>query len=315
MSGFRILADVGGSNVRFSRSYAPGELSALRTYSAAEFPSFYDALGAYLDETGGPVGCSAVAMGVAGPVDDGAVELTNSPWTIEAARIETMMSAGGSVSLVNDLQAVALALPHLGAEDLSPIGEAKRDPAHGRTMLALNVGTGFGAAAAVWTGRRWIALAGESGHMTLGARSERELILFQDADSIEDRLSGRGVPALHAGLSALAGRPGEEEANCAEIFARAGADPLADELIALFSRLLGRVAGDLALAAAAWGGVYLCGGVVKGWAAAGGGAGFRDEFEAKGLMSRRMANVYSGVVIRSEVALFGLSHLPPADAM
>jgi len=35
--------------------------------------------------------------------------------------------------------------------------------------------------------------------------------------------------------------------------------------VALFSSLLGRIAGDLVLATGAWGGLYFCGGVLDSW--------------------------------------------------
>ena len=90
----------------------------------------------------------------------------------------------------------------------------------------------------------------------------------------------------------------------------ADTDTTASETLRVFSMLLGRVAGDLALATAAWGGVYLCGSVVNGWAAAGGTQRFRPAFEAKGPMRGFMEKVYSGILTRDDTPLLGLTHLP-----
>ncbi len=313
MTGWRLVADIGGSNVRFARSLSPRDISGKRVFQVTDFTSFHDALDAYLSTCGDAQACEGAAIGVAGPMDDGRTMLTNAPWTIEAASISTQL-AGAPVALVNDLQAVALALPYLDAKALAAIGDGKREPLLRRTMIAVNVGTGFGAASAIPAGAGWIANAGEPGHMTLGALSEAQLEMIENgARSIEDILSGRGVIALYNRIADRLGQAHTRDLMGAAIFSSAGHDRIAGETLREFSSLLGRIAGDLALAAAAWDGVYLCGGVVNGWAAAGGGRFFRTTFEDKGAMSARMKQVYAGVITHEDVGLLGLTYLPPTD--
>jgi glucokinase len=314
MTARRIVADVGGSNVRFALNPAVGALEELRSYHVRDYTTFYDALDVYLGDAGGVQGCNSVIVGVAGPIDGNSVHVTNSPWHIETARIEAMFGAGAKAGLVNDLEAVALALPHLGEDDVRPIGAAPRDPSRKKTMVAVNVGTGFGGATAIHTPHGWIANPGEPGHMTIGARTEEELALLAGEDTVEDYLSGRGLPGFYTRLCRQLGRPDPDDVACADIFALAGQDPAARRLVDIFSVILGRVVGDIVLAAAAWGGAYLCGSVVNGWLAAGGGGeGFRASFETKGAMTERMAGVYSGVITRTDTPLFGVSHLPFHD--
>jgi glucokinase len=307
MRGWRLVCDVGGSNVRFAR--CPGEhvLNEMRAYHGKDFPSFYEALQAYLDETGGAAECTGAAIGVAGPIDAGAVKLTNADWRIEAARVEAMLN-GAPTLLVNDLEAVALALPHMRADELSALGTAKRDAAERRTMLALNVGTGFGPATVIPIGGEWVSHPGEPGHMALGALDSDELERMGDARTVEDILSGHGVPLLFQTIARQSGRAEMAAMSSAEIFANAGQDELAAETLRAFSRFLGRIAGDLVLAGAAWGGVYLCGSVAIGWAEAGGGRYFRGPFEDKGPMTGRMRQIYSGILTRDDVGLLGLTH-------
>ncbi|WP_088343665.1 MULTISPECIES: ROK family protein [Rhodomicrobium] len=309
MRPWRLVADVGGSNVRFARSRAQHALSERRSYPLTDFDSFPDALAAFLDETGGAEGCSAAVVGVAGPVDGDKVKLTNAPWSLEAGEIAAML-AGAPARLINDLQAVALSLPYLEADELIPIGEAERKSAPRQTMLAVNVGTGFGGATVIPAGAGWVTNPGEPGHMRLGGCTALELELVQDAGCVEEVLSGRGVEPLYRRLAARAGVTGEPGVSGAKIFASASEHAVATETVRQFSALLGRVAGDLVLASAAWGGVYLCGSVVNGWAAAGGGALFRAPFEDKGPMRSRMETVYSGIIARDDAALIGLTYLP-----
>ena len=308
MTSWQLIADVGGSNARFAKSPGHHTLDARRDYRMKDFPSFYAVLDAFLAETGGPEGCTGGAIGAAGPVDDNKVQLTNSPCTIDAAEVSARLG-GVPVKLVNDLRAVALALPYLSGGELIPVGDAERDTAHRHTMLAINVGTGFGGASAIPVGSGWATNPGEPGHMALGALDTAQLELIEGARSVEDLLSGRGVVRLYNRIADQLGGPRADDPSGASIFASADRDRAAQETVRHFSALLGRIAGDLVLAMAAWGGVYFYGSVVKGWLASGGGQYFRAPFEDKGVMSERMKDVYSGLITHDNAALIGLTYL------
>jgi glucokinase len=305
VSGWRLVGDVGGSNARFARG-ADGTLRDRRTYSVRDYSTFHDALARYLADTGSMDGCHSAAIGLAGPVDGGRGKLTNAPWVIDEK--DAARQLGAPAVLVNDLQAVALALPHLAEEDLTPLGTATRASGERRTMLALNVGTGFGAAALVPAGSGWVACGCEPGHMALGAIDAEQLAVIEGIPTVEDLLSGRGVKALYA----LVARRHEVELRAewtgADVFRNAGQDAMAADTVRHFSLLLGRIAGDLVLATGAWGGVYLCGSVIDGWAEAADIGLFREQFERKGAMSNRMPGVYSGIIIPDDAPLIGLTH-------
>lgn len=309
MRPWRLVADVGGSNVRFARAHQQHALGERRSYALNGHASFGDALSTFLDETNGAEGCVSAAIGVAGPIDGDVVKVTNAPWTIKAGEVSAMLG-GAHARLVNDLEAVAMALPHLADDETAPIGSARRTEGVRQTMIAVNVGTGFGGATAIPTTAGWITNPGEPGHMTLGALDTGQLELLRDAGTVEELLSGRGVVRLYRCLADRMGSPADHTLDAGRIFSRAGEDATASETLRIFSILLGRVAGDLALAAAAWGGVYLCGSVVQGWAAAGGTERFRPAFEAKGPMRGFMEKLYTGILTRDDTALLGLTHLP-----
>jgi len=307
VSGWRLVSDVGGSNARFARA-AGGVLHDRRTYSVRDYPSFYDAFHRYLSETGGKEGCASAVVGIAGPIDDGRGKLTNAPWSADAREIARLLD-GAPSTVVNDLQAVALSLPYLAEQDVASLGMAVRANGGRRTMLALNVGTGFGAAALVPAGEGWIANGCEPGHMTLGAVDVEQLAVIEGIPTVEDLLSGRGVKELYARVARLKRAEPRQDWSGADIFRNAPMDAVAAETVRHFTLLLGRIAGDLALATGAWGGVYLCGSVVDGWAEVGDVAQFREAFEAKGPMSDRMPGVFSGIIIPDDAPLIGLAHL------
>jgi glucokinase len=304
---WRLVGDVGGTNARFARASA-GTIRNRRTFAVPEYVTFYDALSRYLNETGGAEGCTSVAIGVAGPVDGGYVKLTNAPWIIDAKEAGRLLG-GVPTELINDLQAAAAGLPYLQDRDLTNLGAARAQGAR-RAMLALNVGTGFGAASAAPSrGGGWTSCGCEPGHMSLGAINADELSVIEGFPSVEHLLSGRGVLALYSRLATRAGvNPGGVRSG-ADIFASTKTDPIAAETVNYFTLLLGRIAGDLALAAGAWGGVFLCGSVVQGWKAVADVSQFRAAFEAKSVMTDRMRSVYTGIIEIDDITLFGLTHL------
>ena len=310
----RLVADVGGTRSRFGVSDGPGRLSDVRVYETAARPSFAGTLAAYLADIGSDPAetwCREVHVAAAGPVDAGTVHLTNSTWQISATEISRAFG-GIPVVLFNDLEAVGLLLPHL-----TPAGTKRIGPGAGATpgaalvgnRIAVNVGTGFGAATAVRApgqagGTRWTIAAGEAGHMTLATTTPDEATALAFASSVEDVLSGAGVARLYEFLAGATN--GHDTANA--VFAGVTSDPIATATVRILSSLLGRIAGDLVLATAAWDGVYLCGSVAQGWAGVGDATAFRAEFERKGAMSSRMALVPSLVITASEPALLGLSY-------
>jgi len=302
MSGWRLVADVGGTNVRFARAGHDGALAHIRHAPTAGIASFCEAMRDYLATIGGAMGCSGVAIGAAGPIEDGQVQLTNGAWEIQSSAVSEAL-AGIPVGLFNDLEAIALALPVLAGADVTPIG-AGNTADRRKAMLAVNVGTGFGAAACLPLDGGWITVPGESGHMSLSDEVYRALDVPPLGPSIEDLLSGRGVAALYR---AVRGASKADATSSESVFEKATADIAAQRVTRAFTRCIGSVAGDLALATGAWGGVFLCGGVVSGWIGHADAADFRAGFEAKGAMSERMRHVFTGRIARGDAALIGLA--------
>ncbi len=303
MSPRRLVADVGGTNARFAIADADGALDRVKVFKTADFPTFFDALSAYRSDAGGLREIDACAIAAAGPVDDNAIKLTNNPWVVDGAKISAMMN-GAPVAVVNDLEAVAAALPYLTPDDLTTIGAIAPVRPERRTMIAVNVGTGFGAASAIRRDRRWYTCPTEAGHMTRG--SVEGLSTLRADTSVEDVLSGSGLARLRerlAGQAASTARP-------SDVFAAAGRDPAAARAVAVFTDILARVAGNLTLATCAWGGVYLCGSVATAWASIADIARFRAEFVRKGPMHARMLEVPTAVIRADTAALYGLAMMP-----
>ncbi len=311
MGASSLLGDVGGTNARFAISKGPGELSDVCSFKAADYPNFDDALLKYLADrrSEGDLALEGVCIAAAGPVEaHGAVSLTNSPWQISQAGLRK--AAGVTrARLFNDLEAVALALPHLKAADWLSIGNCADPPLAGN-LIAINVGTGFGAAIAVKAqDGSDFAVATEPGHMTFAPLTDLEAQLRDGLTSIEDLLSGQGVVDAYRKL-AKSGVSGEPSAltTAAEVFASIESSPAAAKVFAAFDSLLARVSGDLVLATGSWGGCYFCGSVANGWVDNVDAKQFRSVFVEKGKMAARMKQVPTRVIRNPQPALLGLSY-------
>ncbi len=303
MTGWRLVADAGGTNVRFARAKEGKGLVEPRTYPVSRFPAFMSALAAYLEETGGWDGCIGAAIGAAGPVESGTATLTNLGWAISEA--EVAASIGAACALINDVQAVAFSLPSLSKADITILGPLAPDLTSARRLLAANIGTGFGAATLVKTACGWTSCPSEAGHMSLSLPHGVESSLRHKFPSVEHLLSGRGLCNLRAAFANDA-----EPHDAAQIVARADGDPHCAAALRLFTEVAGKVLGDLVLAAGAWDGVFLYGSVAKGIAGTADHSLLRQAFEEKGPMNAWMKRIPTALIVKEDAALAGLSAVP-----
>lgn len=310
-----LLADIGGTNVRFATLTDDGRIEAIESWLTALYPDIGAAVRAYAELTGLALPVRAAAVCAAGPLIDDGIDLTNCPWKISTAEIAAATGAPLSI-LVNDFGAVAHALPVLSPGDVIQIGGDK--PVAHAPKVVLGPGTGLGVATAVSDGRGgWVATAGEGGHVDLAPTNEREIAivyqLIRDHGhvSIERVLSGPGLETLYLAIAALDGLklPAKPIAHDIAAAARAKKDAAAVEAVALFTGWLGSVAGNLALTIGAQGGVYIAGGIVPQWGASFDAKLFRRRFEAKGRMRHFLAPIPCYVVTAKDLAFCGLAEL------
>ncbi|MFZ0569139.1 MAG: ROK family protein [Rhodomicrobium sp.] len=303
MTGWRLISDVGGTNVRFARAQGAKDVSEIRTYLVNRFPSFTSAAKAYLDETGGGDGCTGAAIGAAGLVAFGKVRLTNASWDISEAEVSTEL--GLPCRLVNDVEAVAFSLPVLSESGIAALGPLIPNLAAMQRVLIANIGTGFGAATLIRTGVGWASCPSEAGHMSLTFPDWGDDTLQRKFPSVEHVLSGPGLLNLHAAISNAT-----PSTAAADIFAQASADPHCSATVRLFTQVTGSVLGNLVLAVAAWDGVFLCGSVAKGLAQVVDLASLRQAFEGTGRMSAWMKRVPIALLTEETPAFAGLAVLP-----
>lgn len=266
-SGLRLVADVGGTNVRFAladlASPSP-RLADPRGFPRADFATLEEAIDRYLPPRTATPWPRSVVVAVAGPVADGRVNLTNGRWCMD----ETTLRGHGfaQARLINDYEALALSIRRLGAADLGAIGDPR--PSAIGSAVVLGAGTGLGVAALVRDGLHEAIAVTEGGHIAFAPHDETEIEILRVLTSrfgrisLERLLSGPGLVNLRWALGRTRDLEVEPLAPDQIVeLAAAGRDPLCTETLDRFCALYGAAAGDFALAYGAVGGVYLGGGI------------------------------------------------------
>ncbi|MDP2764052.1 MAG: glucokinase, partial [Brevundimonas sp.] len=129
-----LVGDVGGTNARFAIVRRVGGRPVLEhheSFPAERHPTFLKGVAAFID------GCAVKPTGgviaVAGPVTDGEIDLTNSPWRVSEAELQTL--GLDPVRLINDFEALAWGAPMVPDEMLASLG----GPANGAPNAAIAV--------------------------------------------------------------------------------------------------------------------------------------------------------------------------------
>lgn len=255
-----LIADIGATNSRFALAGPEGRPDRMVKYRGDEIASLEEGIARYIAEVG--VQPQAAVLAIAAPVEGDLVAMTNRKWTFRLSELAQRFG-WRTVRGLNDFEAVACALPRLRPEDIRPLGPHL--PAGNGPRIVFGPGTGLGVSALIPVHDRWQTIPTEGGHVLFGPAWDDEDRVFaalrarHGIVSAEKVLSGPGIPRLHHALHG-----GDVAVSPAEITAAAHAgEAAAQETIALFVRLFGRFAGDLALTFRALGGVYIGGGVAR----------------------------------------------------
>jgi glucokinase len=256
---------------------------------------------------------SAACFGVAGPVLGSTAELTNVPFSIDALDVSRGFDIP-HVKLLNDLEAMAHAVPVLEGDELLVLqhGEAIR----GGNMALIAAGTGLGQALLHNVGGRFVPSPSEAGHADWAARTERDVNVLRlltaryGRAEVEHVVSGKGLPNLHhathpdgcaAGIEADA--PGAAAAFTTAALERRCAG--CQEALEIFIDAYGAEAGNLALRSVATGGVFIGGGIAPKILSALTDGRFLRAFRDKGQMRALVENMPVKVILNAGAGLLG----------
>jgi len=314
-----LAADVGGTKTLvglFARAAGRPVPMATHSYATTAHATVEDMLDTFARDLGHPLAPMAAVFGVAGPVAQGRATLTNGTWTLHAEALSSRFG-GAPTMLVNDLAALAAAVPVLRAGEVEVLHAGEADPRGALAVLA--AGTGLGAATLVHAGEGWVTLPSEAGHADFAPRTARELALVTELitdggrASVEQILSGAGLVRLyrfthHSGPCPMvdADDPAPAGISASALGERC---PFCEEALALFVSAYGAEAGNLALRSLATGGVFIGGGIAPRILPALQDGRFMDAFTQKPPMEALLGRVPVSVILTPEAGLLGAAVL------
>ena len=319
-----LAGDVGGTKIRLGiytsedTSPVPVRL-ADDAFPSSEFDSLESLVSEYLGRSSFEINHAVFA--VAGPVVGGRSRITNLPWVLEERLLQRSLHLE-SVRLVNDLEAVAHAVPFLSSTEKYVLNGGTPDPDGNMGIIA--PGTGLGESYLTRDSTGFSVHAAEGGHTDFAPTNPEEIsllrYLFYDYAhvSYERLCSGPGIWNIYTYLKStgrleepvwLAERLAAAEDPAAVIVDAATGKGPACELCAaclgMFVSILGAEAGNLALKVMATGGIYLAGGIAPRILESLKDGRFVEAFQNKGRMSDLMGRIPVHVILDPRIGLDG----------
>jgi glucokinase len=247
--------------------------------------------------------------------------VTNLPWEMEESHLADTLGLE-SVTLLNDLESIANAIPLLEADDVHTLND--RPPEPGGAVAVIAPGTGLGQAFLIWNGTRYKAHPSEGGHADFAPTTELQLGLLRYLQDIyghvsyERVCSGIGIPNIYAYLKArghaeeptwladqLAAAPDATPVIVDSALGKAEQCDLCIAALDTFVSILGAESGNLALKTLATGGIYLGGGIPPRILPALSSGAFMQSFQDKGRFNEFLTRLPVHVILNSNAALLG----------
>jgi glucokinase len=315
----RVLSgDIGGTNTRLAVVIVDGNklrIEREQNFLSRNYTEFGDLLGDFLRNSEIP---HRAALGIAGPVRDGAAQMTNLSWRIVASKLKNEFGLE-SCDLLNDLEAIAWGLPSLGEDDLRTLHPGGPDVGGNRAVIA--AGTGLGEAGLYWDGLQYRPFSTEGGHASFSPGDDMEMALLQHLKQVyghvswERVVSGPGLVSLHEFHCLYCHIPLPEwlqqemkQGDAAAAIANAALtkrDELCVKSLDWFVRLYGAEAGNLALKVMSRGGLYLGGGIAPKILPCLQNGAFLESFFSKGRMRPLLEAMPVNVILNDRAALYG----------
>ncbi len=330
-----IAGDIGATKTRLaliSAKDGPRKSIAEEEFHSGDFNGLEPIVGAFLAKH--KAHADAACFGIPGPVINGHAHLTNLPWDLEEKALARSLALR-SVKLMNDLEAVAHAVPALLPEERVVINAGQ--PVEHAPIAILAPGTGLGEAFLIWNGKDYIACASEGGHGDFAPTNQIQAGLwayltdrFRHA-AYERVCSGSGLPNVYDYLRSLdpkAESPAfatmlQEAPDRTPLIMQAAAKdpdkhPLAAAALRIVIDVWGAEAGNLALKIMSTGGLYIAGGMAPRIMPLLQDGAFMRAFTAKGRFANLLSNVPVHVITINAALLgaatYGLEHTHPASA-
>jgi len=313
-----LAGDIGGTKTHlalYDYSEDACQLLHEKTYSSKIHNSFTDMV---LDFVGSNKP-DCISVGVAGPVMNDYVKITNLTWSIEAKSCaqETGIE---KVYLLNDLVANIYGLATLKPEDFIVFHEGLAKMNGNAAMIS--PGTGLGEAGMFWDGQYFHPFATEGGHADYAPESGEDIALLLYLQKIhghvswERVVSGMGIHQIFEFLCeyrdakpGLQIREALQNSDAAAVISKGckEGDPICQETMQMFWRNLANEAANIVMKYNGFGGVFIGGGIVPKNLDVLNKADFLHYFLEAGRMKTLLERVPVRIVLNDRAALRGAS--------
>jgi glucokinase len=321
-----LAGDIGGTKTDlavYSIEHGPRDPMISGRLSSNDYTSLEELANAFLAEHN--LSVDYACFDVAGPVINGHAKLTNLPWEVDERSLEVALNLKRAW-LINDLLAVANAVPYLIADDLYTLNTGTF--VSGGTIGVIAPGTGLGEAFLTWDGTHYRAYPSEGGHANFAPANQTEIELLQylikefGHVSYERVCAGVGFPNLYRFFrdqgrmpespdvaEKLADMP---ENEWARIIIQAGLatenpDPICQAVLQTFVSILGTEVSNLMLKMLSTGGVYIAGGIAQNIIPLLTNGAFMDSVTHKGRFGELVAKIPVHIITHPQVALIGVA--------
>ena len=318
-----LAGDIGGTKVNlglFELADGRLKLALENSYPSRRYAHLQDMVKEFLVGANTPA-VERACFGIAGPVRNGQVHVTNLPWEVKSAELAAELHIP-AVFLINDLEANGYGLAELPPQDLCVLNAG--DPGARGNGAIISAGTGLGEAGLYWDGAKFHPFACEGGHADFAPLTPLDAELFDYLEekfgrvSFERVLSGAGLFNIYQFLRDT--KRGDEPASFADeltktdpaalisVAAVSGESSRCAQALKMFISYYGAEAGNLALKMMAIGGVYLGGGIAPKILMQLQQEDFLQAFFNKAPMEALMQSMPVRVILNPGTALLGAAH-------
>lgn len=246
-----------------------------KRYSSTEYSSLEAIVKEFLSNINTTI--DAACIGAPGPKLDGKIISTNLPWILDEKKLSRNLKIN-NFKLLNDLEALAYSIEHLGKKDLITLHKGKASKTKSN-IAVIAPGTGLGQAAFIYDkeNKKYIVVSTEGGHSDFAPENEIEYGLFNFLKkryghvSWERVVSGMGIVNIFdylissgtytIGKTLIKRFENEDKAAVISSDAKTGKSKICKAVMDLFVSALGRQAGNMVMNYMATGGVYLGGNI------------------------------------------------------
>ncbi|MHA2168423.1 MAG: glucokinase [Candidatus Kariarchaeaceae archaeon] len=263
---------------------------------------------------------SSVCIGVAGPVIDGEVKITNWDWSIKETTLMDELSVE-NLKLLNDLEALCHYIPALQSSEIFTLHTGNRKSKH--NIAVLGIGTGLGQAFMTWNGIGYDVHPSEGGHCDFAPKNQLQIELLQylqdkydqiDVDKLCSAIGIRNIVSffhnkgLHKQDETFASLLFSSKDLAREVINNARSDNphnLSLKTMNLLATILASEIGNVALKLLPYSGIYLGGGIPPQIIPFLQSNHFQDAFYGKGPLNYLMKNFPLHVILNSKASMLG----------